>query len=198
MKTEPPTPYRPLFVIGGLAILTALYPVADSTNTPATRAFAPTPFEPRGYAMEVAPSPKLHTDPDRPALRALLPPADAGHSPLADQLLAPEHTGGEDTRVVFTLFEQYRKRFGTYPTGEDNASFVNALTGNNPGRLPLLDPVHSAINAKGEICDRWGTPFFFHLIASDAIEVRSAGPDRVPYSTDDFVMKSEKTELVRR
>jgi hypothetical protein len=190
-----PTPLiRPLCALAALAAVSVICLTDDSTSPPAPST-APATSESRGRASEIVQPAKLRVDPDRPALRALSLPPDAGHSPLADPLHAPERTGGEDTRVVFNLFEHYRKRFGGFPTGEDNATFVNALTGNNPARLPLLDPVHDAINARGELCDRWGTAFFFHLLSHDALEIRSAGPDRKAYTADDFVVKSEKAKL---
>jgi hypothetical protein len=170
---------------------------------------APSPTPPRAQHWVLAapahlnPSaetaaPRQNVDPSQPALRALSAPPGAGDSPLDDALLAPDRTAAEDLAVVFNLFTQYRKRFGGYPTGEDNAAFVNALAGNNPARLPLLDRAHPAINAAGELCDRWDTPFTFHLLASDALEVRSAGADGTPYTADDQVIHSEQAGLVQR
>jgi hypothetical protein len=58
--------------------------------------------------------------------------SEEGRSPLADELHSKERTGVEDLAVVLNLFTHYRTRFQGYPVGEDNATFVNALTGAIP------------------------------------------------------------------
>ena len=52
---------------------------------------------------------------------------------------------------------------------------------------PLLPPDHPAINPNGELCDRWGTPFFFHAESAKKMEIRSAGPDKKMWNDDDVV-----------
>ena len=126
-------------------------------------------------------------------LAAVTPaPLSAGEtrSPLADTLNAPERTGADDLAALLTIFERYHERFGALPTGETNAQFVNALTGNNPRRVALIERSHPAINAKGELTDRWGTAVFFHLVSHDALEIRSAGPDKEMWTPDDLVTQS--------
>lgn len=142
-------------------------------------------------ARKLAP-PRPQVDPERPALRSLdpAPSGDTARSPLADKLNAPDSDGPRDIAIVRNLFTHYRERYGGVPTGEDNATFVNALTGNNPQRLAFLERHHPAINVRGELLDRWGTPFVFHLQSRDQIEVRSAGPDRELYTADDLVSGS--------
>lgn len=141
----------------------------------------------------IAPAmPRPQVEPERPAVRRLDPPhsATTPRSPLADDLHAANTDGRRDVAIVFNLFAHYRERFGGFPTGEDNAAFVNALTGNNPLRLAFIDRTHPAINARGELVDRWGKAFVFHLESRDRIDVRSAGPDGELYTADDFVKGS--------
>jgi hypothetical protein len=109
---------------------------------------------------------------------------------LADELHSEERTGVEDLAVVLNLFTHYRTRFQGYPVGEDNATFVNALTGNNPGHLAFISRDHPAIDAQGRLLDRWGEPFFFHLLGREELEIRSAGPDRELYTPDDLLTAS--------
>lgn len=113
-------------------------------------------------------------------------------SPLADRLLAKDGSGGEDAKVVYGLLEFYLKTFGGLPTAEDNPGFVRALSGANPRQLQILPPDHAAINARGELVDRHGTPYFFHLLAQDAVEVRSAGEDRSMWTEDDEIAASPR------
>lgn len=157
--------------------------------------------EPQGYALSVhalpgAASPttgdvpsiqKPQVDPERPALRPLAPPPSIAdiRSPLADRLLADTNTGVQDVAIVYRLLEHYREAFGSFPTAEDNPTIVNALTGNNPRRLAFIEREHPAINVHGELIDRWKTPLFFHMESRDALDVRSAGPDREMFSPDD-------------
>lgn len=115
-------------------------------------------------------------------------------SRLADKLNAREGSGVEDLRIVFDLFRHYREEYGGFPTGEDNAAIVNALTGNNPQRMAFIPREHPAINAQGEMVDRWQKPLFFHIIGSDAVEIRSAGPDGEMYSPDDLLQRSPGLE----
>jgi hypothetical protein len=156
-------------------------PAASESNPPAT--------EVSRRSAVVAPQPRIVAD--RPAVGSLPPPSEGdARSHLADELNASNRTGMQDVSVVMNLFTQYRKRFHGYPVGEDNATFVNALSGNNPGRLAFIGRDHPAIDAQGQLLDRWGVPYFFHLLGHDALEIRSAGPDKELYTPDDIVAAS--------
>jgi len=68
-----------------------------------------------------------------------------------------------------------------------NAEITAALLGDNEKQLKLEIPGGSTLNDQGELCDPWGSPWFFHQLSATKTEVRSAGPDRKMYSEDDFV-----------
>ena len=70
---------------------------------------------------------------------------------------------------------------------DDNIEITATLSGANPHVLAPLPRDHPAINANGELTDRWGTPFFFHQLAADFMEIRSAGADRRLHTPDDVV-----------
>jgi len=70
----------------------------------------------------------------------------------------------------------------------ENAEITAVLAGRNRLQLALIPPSHPAINRAGELCDRWGTPFFFHALSGTQMEIRSAGPDRRLWSADDVVL----------
>jgi hypothetical protein len=110
-------------------------------------------------------------------------------STLADELNSPTTDFQADLRVVTGLIETFRSNFlqTGNPVGS-NADITSALTGRNPLRLSLIPADHSAINRDGELCDRWGTPFFFHAESATRLEIRSAGPDRKMWSDDDVVL----------
>jgi hypothetical protein len=105
--------------------------------------------------------------------------------PIAAPLNRPDSTLARDLDVMSRLFDAWRSNFPRTgnPVGE-NAEITAALLGDNPLGLALLPRNHPAINARGEICDRWGTPFRLHQLSGERMEIHSAGPDR-RFGTDD-------------
>jgi hypothetical protein len=91
---------------------------------------------------------------------------------------------------VAFLFRDYRLALSQLPTGT-NAEITAALQGNNLRQLRLPIPENVHINAQGELCDAWKTPYFFHSISSTHIEIRSAGPDQIMGNSDDLSTKSQ-------
>ena len=85
-------------------------------------------------------------------------------------------------------FRDYRAAFGENPVGS-NAEITRVLTGGNLKQLKLQPPPGSSINSQGEMCDRWGTPYFFHQLSAKQMEIHSAGPDRLMGTSDDIVVK---------
>jgi hypothetical protein len=111
-------------------------------------------------------------------------PRDAGVSPLADKLNDPAGTIRDDMEIVGGIFTNYLHAFKEAPIGT-NAEITAALAGDNSrGHAPLAAD-SPAINSNGELVDRWGTPFFFHQMSANSMDVRSAGPDRTLYTSDD-------------
>jgi hypothetical protein len=113
------------------------------------------------------------------------PPWSEADFPIAAPLNAPDSTIARDLEVVQALFDAWRSNFPRdgNPVGE-NAEITAALMGANSLGLALIPQGHRAVNARGELCDRWGTPFRFHQLSGSQMEVRSAGPDR-RFATDD-------------
>ncbi len=119
--------------------------------------------------------------PDEPAR------ADAP-SELADKLNSPATDIHADLRLLHELFVAYRGAVhGLNPVGE-NVDITAVLTGRNELGFAFIPADHPAINARGELCDRWGTPFFFHQISGEEMCIRSAGPDRKHCTAHDEVL----------
>ena len=92
----------------------------------------------------------------------------------------------ENMRMVF---RQYSSRFGGNPVGT-NPEITRCLNGQNPGKVVFLKLEDGLrINERGELVDNWNTPFFFHQLARDLMEIHSAGPDRKMWTSDDLVIK---------
>lgn len=107
-------------------------------------------------------------------------------SPIAAELNAPEGTIRRDLEIVDHVLTAWRTNFPREgnPVG-DNDEITLALAGDNRLRFAFVSPAHRAINARGELCDRWGTPFRFHALSGTCMEIRSAGPDRRFGTADD-------------
>jgi len=126
--------------------------------------------------------------PSAAASGPILSPNGEEASHVADQLNSPSTDIHSDLRIVNELFDQFRSAVhGPNPVGE-NAEIVAVLTGKNRLDYYFLPPHHPAINAAGQLVDRWGTPFFFHQLSSDQMQIRSAGPDRKMYTADDEIL----------
>jgi hypothetical protein len=87
-----------------------------------------------------------------------------------------------------TSIRQYGSMFGGNPVG-NNLEITSALQGDNPKQINFLKQDGNRVNANGELVDAWGTPYFFHQLSAEEMEVRSAGPDRVMYTGDDLVTR---------
>lgn len=109
-------------------------------------------------------------------------------SNLARDLNSPTTSIEADVRLLGDILETFRSNFAATgnPVGT-NAEITAALAGSNRLRLALIPRDHPAINRDGELCDRWGTPFFFHSESASRMEIRSAGPDRRMWTDDDVV-----------
>ena len=99
----------------------------------------------------------------------------------------PAESPAEDLAIVDLLITDFRRHFAGNPVGE-NDEITAALTGHNPKGLVYLPPDHPAIDSQGRLTDRWGSPYFFHAVAADRMEISSPGPDREPHTADDLTL----------
>ena len=67
-----------------------------------------------------------------------------------------------------------------------NEDWAAAFRGSNPAHERFLPDQHAALNAQGQLVDRWGTPLFFHALGDRRFELRSAGPDKKMWTADDI------------
>jgi hypothetical protein len=120
-----------------------------------------------------------------------------GESRLADDLNSPAGTIQRDLQILNDVFETWQTNFPRTgnPVGE-NVEITAALTGANEHQYAFIPPGHRAINARGELCDRWGMPFRFHQLSGKHMEIRSAGQDR-RYLTDDDVVLTPDVAVMR-
>ncbi len=76
-----------------------------------------------------------------------------------------------------------------------NEDWADLFRGKNGAREEFLPAQHVALNDKGQLVDRWQTLLFFHALGGGRYEIRSAGPDKVMWTTDDIQRNSNGTFL---
>jgi hypothetical protein len=74
-----------------------------------------------------------------------------------------------------------------------NEDWADFLRGKNAAHERFLPDEHPALNAKGQLIDRWGVPLFFHALGGNRYEIRSAGPDKKLWTADDIHRNSDGT-----
>jgi type II secretory pathway pseudopilin PulG len=85
-----------------------------------------------------------------------------------------------------SAMENYRIEYGTIPVGNDNATFVRAIEGDNARGLVFIYLKPTDKNSQGEMLDAWKTPLHVNGDAYGKIHIRSAGPDKVFGTADDI------------
>jgi hypothetical protein len=88
-------------------------------------------------------------------------------------------------QAVEQLLYFFRQGFGENPVGQ-NEDIVAMLLGENSKRAAYLPADCPAIK-DGKLVDAWGTPYWFHPVSKDRMEIRSAGPDRDLFTGDDLL-----------
>lgn len=131
--------------------------------------------------------------PGMPMVRgASKPPAPVVASPVPGtprgSTAVPQVEGKMELENVRSMISNFRTRMGENPVGA-NAEIMKAIMGGNEAKARLGPPEGQSLNEQGELVDQWGTPYFFHQLSKTSTEIRSAGPDRKMWTTDDLVTK---------
>lgn len=126
--------------------------------------------------------------PDRPiASTSRIPTASER---LLEGYADPSTPPIEDLRKVQRVVAGYFsivKDASRFPIG-GNADLAAALRGENPNRETHVPEGHPAFSKDGLLVDRWGSPLVVHPEAWTQLELRSAGPDKIAYTSDDLVL----------
>ena len=113
-------------------------------------------------------------------------PATVGTPLKRQQPGHEEHKARDEVQSLAMTLRRYGQRFGGNPVGT-NAEITRSLNGGNPAQARLLPGEdRPRLNAKGQLLDPWGTPYFFHQVSATKTEVISAGPDRGLHTSDDL------------
>lgn len=103
----------------------------------------------------------------------------------AIRLNAPGGNCRDDIAFLDLVISQYGRLLDGNPVG-DNRAISAALRGDNPKGIAFLPSKGAFLDADEHLVDRWGTPYFFHAIASQRMDIVSAGPDREFWTADDI------------
>lgn len=174
--------------LGAAALSVLLYFILRHLHAP------PHPATPAPLSAPARPTTSAAPTPTADAAKATPAPTPAAATspdafPDIAQLNHPSATIRDDLILLSNVFASWQTLFPQdgNPWG-DNRDITAALSGRNARRLALIPPTHPAISSDGELLDRWGTPLLFHQLSGTAMELRSAGPDRVFYTPDDTVL----------
>jgi hypothetical protein len=148
---------------------------AHRVNVQSSELAAQTSDEPSVPEQATAPAPTAHISP-------------APAEPVPDTPESTSLPAGTVLENMRTSIRQYAAAFGENPVGT-NPEITSALSGQNPKQINFLKADGNRVNAKGELVDTWGTPYFFHQLSGHQMEIRSAGPDRIMYSADDLIIR---------
>lgn len=129
-------------------------------------------------------------EPSRSEAKTTIPTAPVPGDALLVGYGDPATPAIEDLRKIHRIVTGYFsviKDSSRFPIGGDE-DLAAALRGENPNREVFVKPDHPVFSSSGLLIDRWGSPLIVHPEAWRQLELRSAGPDRVPYNEDDLVL----------
>lgn len=162
-------------------------PAPGGTATPEAPPTAATP-EPAAI-LESSPAKPRSEESRAASRRDLANPLVESYPPSTPPPRRASHADPEvavDFDKIFLMLRDYRTLAGENPVGT-NAEIMKALMGGNPKGAQLGPPEGQSLNENGELIDRWGTPYFFHQLSKDLMEIHSAGPDRRMGNEDDLI-----------
>ncbi|MDQ8189468.1 hypothetical protein [Roseibacillus persicicus] len=99
-----------------------------------------------------------------------------------------------DLEIVADILTHYLQVFREKPFGSENTEILAQLLGENPKRIAFLSPDSPALSSQNELLDRWGSPFIFHPLTTEAMDIRSVGPDQILWTDDDLSLPFETLE----
>ena len=170
---------RVRLLVGVAIVAWGVYVLLDSHDRP------PDPAVPSPHILTPATPAPLPpgpvTPPPIPADDPPAPPPAVEPRPPLESVQAEVLADIDDLQLVV---RDYRTALGGNPIG-NNAEIVKQLLGDNLKQAKHPLPPGTTLNGQGELCDRWGTPLFFHQVSRDKMEIRSAGPDRKMWTPDD-------------
>lgn len=159
---------------------------AKPVELPAT----PVTAVPQSAASPEPVTPKPRSEESRAASRRdfgnPLVTSDPPSTPPPRRAAIADPEAAVDLDKISLMLRDYHTLAGENPVGT-NGEIMQAIMGGNPKGAQLGPPEGQSLNENGELIDRWGTPYFFHQLSKDLMEIHSAGPDRRMGNEDDLI-----------
>ena len=124
----------------------------------------------------------------RPPGGSVAPAAQVSAVPTARAAVPTPPNPQTEVEKVHAMITSYHTLMGENPVGT-NAEIMKEIMGANPHQATLGPPEGQTLNGKGELVDPWGTPYFFHQLSRDVMEIHSAGPDKIMGTADDLMTR---------
>ncbi len=139
-------------------------------------------------AASPPPSPTVLPPPPVPALLPARQPTPENPANSWERLLAADGSPVEDRAALQDIVTSYLQSApdNIRPPLGTNDEITHALMDRDTLGDSAIPASHPAI-VSGSLVDRWGSPWFFHQLSAEVIEVHSAGPDRKVGTADDII-----------
>lgn len=108
---------------------------------------------------------------------------------VSRQLHQNSQSPESDLDLIQQLLGHYRFAYGENPVGVDNFEITEQLIGKNPKQVVFIASDSPALQGN-ELVDQWDTPYRFHAVSGQEMEIRSAGPDQTFWTADDLELSA--------
>ena len=188
-----------LCLLTGIGLFLDLKPSRPADNSAETNSSAiaknnsSLPVAPTVVPQNSPPSPAASINPATTSSNGPNSDATASTKPVPSEPVAstPESASLPPATILDNMrvtIRAYGLMFGGNPVGT-NPEITKQLSGDNPKQVNFLKADGNRVNSNGELVDAWGTPYFFHQLSGTVMEIHSAGPDRILWTSDDLVIK---------
>ncbi len=173
----------PLFLLAGKFLLSSDPPFTSASKIPTENA-----------KEDVIPAGIIVTESSSSQAAQLSQPSSSSNTGdkllvgYGDPGLSPQNDMQLLTRSISTFFI-INKKASQLPLSA-NEEWAAALSGKKPGTESWISNENPALDKRDRLIDRWGTPLHFHSLGGKIWEIRSAGPDRKPWTPDDILGKT--------
>jgi len=147
-----------------------------------------------GSSKTLAPKTSAPTNAAQPDARlARLPDGHVEYKPAlaTSRALRTATPPKKALTLIGQLLGHYRFAYKENPVGVENFEITEQLLGGNPKKIVFIAPDSEALRGN-ELIDQWGTPYFFHALSGQQMNIRSAGPDQKLWTADDVFLNQQQ------
>jgi hypothetical protein len=194
-STKQTTPMKKLWIVPAVLLILAIViclldigAVKDTQNNAAEN------NEPAAISShDRAPTPVRQNEAQPDDRLARLPDGHVEYKPaLATSRAVRTATPPKEAlALIEQLLGHYRYAYKENPVGVENFEITEQLLGKNPNKIVFIALDSEALRGN-ELIDQWGTPYFFHALSGQQMDIRSAGPDQTLWTADDVFLNQQQ------